>query len=452
VSSVDSKTELADSCIPTPCVACRLPLPIRSSPLAEVGQYWHCVKCGTRHHGILLENAPPDCAANVRLADDEDAIPQKPAATNKSIQFAASSAGACAAQGEATQVQPDRDPIVCNHQTRTSQALDKAIINGSNLTAASEGPPLLSAVKRHGARPYDMERAAQFVEECDQSLSQLESLIVSLEKGETCDLEVPESITRDGLVKAMEDLDLFVRLGINPPAGGYPDRNSFHVAMLAASVGANMGWDEKTLVELGVGCLLHDIGMLRVPNQLYHVNRSLDDGEFAGIARHPLHTLDLLVDNMGSVPLTSRMVAYQIHERCNGTGYPRRRHSALIHEIAKVAAVADVYVALVSSRPHRSAMMPYHAVMHLIYGAKNGVFDSDAVRALLKTVSLFPIGSFLSLQDGRKARVIRANPADYGRPIIETWLPNELDASPTIIDLAATPEVAVKGPLPSLAA
>jgi HD-GYP domain-containing protein (c-di-GMP phosphodiesterase class II) len=254
------------------------------------------------------------------------------------------------------------------------------------------------------------------------------------------------------LVKAIEDLDLFVCLGINPPSGDYPDRHSLHVAMLAASVGVNMGWDVATLLELGVGCLLHDIGMLRVPHRIYRDDRIVDDGEFGEIARHPIHTFDLLVNDLGSVPRTSQMVAYQIHERCDGSGYPRRRKGALIHEVAKVAAVADVYVALVSSRPHRPALMPYYAVSHLVYGVKNGAFDAVAVRGFLKTVSLFPIGSYLELRDGRKGRVIRANPVEFGKPVIEVWLPSELDASPTILDLSATTEVMIKGPLPRLAA
>ncbi len=148
--------------------------------------------------------------------------------------------------------------------------------------------------------------------------------------------------------------------------------------------------------------------------------------------------------------LTSRMVAYQIHERCNGNGYPRNRQASMIHQAAKVAAVADVYVALVSPRSHRPALMPYYAVEHLIYGVKDGQFDSSAVRALLKTISLFPIGSYIKLSDHRVARVIRANPEHFGRPVVEVWSPDKLDQASEVVDLSENSQIAIQGPVPRL--
>ena len=190
--------------------------------------------------------------------------------------------------------------------------------------------------------------------------------------------------------------------------------------------------------------------MLRVPDRVYAAERSLDEAEFERVAAHPLHTFDMMAEHLNAVPLASRMVAYQIHERCNGSGYPRGRRTGLIHEAAKVAAVADVYIALVSPRPHRPGLMPYYAVEHLLYGVRDGLFDSSTVRALLKTVSLFPIGSCVELSDGRVGRVLRSDPADYTRPVIETWRTGELDAPPEILDLVTEPGLRVRRPLTSL--
>ena len=67
---------------------------------------------------------------------------------------------------------------------------------------------------------------------------------------------------------------------------------------------------------------------------------------------------------------------------------------------------------------------------------KTGLYDPDVVRALLKTVSLFPIGSHVALSDGRVGKVIRAKGADYDRPIIEAWTRGDPLANRTIIDLS----------------
>ncbi len=437
MSTQSSQTVLDEHAICSPCVACRLPLPILPKLVERGGQAWHCTCCDTIHHGILIRDVPAEVAANVRSAEP-------------SLASSLRSRDIHAPRGEATKPLPVRDAVHCSLETLASRELDDAIARGVPLAVRPQGPPLLDSIKRHEASPYDASTEARFVDEYDESQLQVELLVESLEQGRPVELEAPESVTRDSLAQMSEDMDMFVRLGINPPEKDYRGKHSLHVAMLAASIGANMGWDEKALVDLGVGCLLHDIGMIRIPDGLYKNDRILDADEFEEIVRHPLHTFDFITEQCPDVSLASRMVAYQIHERCNGSGYPRNRRKDLIHEAAKVAAVADVYIALVSPRPHRPALMPYHAVEHLIYGVKDGQFESIAVRALLKTISLFPIGSYLKLSDHRVALVIRANPEHFGRPVIEVWSPDKLDQAPEVVDLAKDPLITIQGPVPKL--
>ncbi len=94
--------------------------------------------------------------------------------------------------------------------------------------------------------------------------------------------------------------------------------------------------------------------------------------------------------------------------------------------------------------------MPYHAVLHLLQGVREGTFDSLSVRYLLETISLFPLGSFVQLSDGRVGRVLRANKSHYDRPIVEAWKPDQLDKPPEIVDLLRGSHVTVNRALPSL--
>ena len=70
-------------------------------------------------------------------------------------------------------------------------------------------------------------------------------------------------------------------------------------------------------------------------------------------------------------------------ERCDGSGYPRGRKGKQIHPLAKIAAVADVFVAPISPWPHRPGFLLYKAMEHLIQGTKQGLYDTNAVRGLL---------------------------------------------------------------------
>lgn len=76
--------------------------------------------------------------------------------------------------------------------------------------------------------------------------------------------------------------------------------------------------------------------MTKVPERDYLSEEVLDSLAFSWILAHPLHTFDLIEEHLDVVPLTTRMVTYQIHERCNGTGYPWNRQAPLVHQGSKV--------------------------------------------------------------------------------------------------------------------
>jgi HD-GYP domain-containing protein (c-di-GMP phosphodiesterase class II) len=195
--------------------------------------------------------------------------------------------------------------------------------------------------------------------------------------------------------------------------------------------------DVQTLRELVIGCLVHDAGMLWLDRGLYDHAGEVGRSAYLEITKHPILVFDAL-RNAGDIPKRSAFIAYQMHERCDGSGYPRRRTKEQIHFLSRIAAVADSYVALVSLRAHRPAMMPYYAMEKMLRDANRGLFDALAVRSLLRTMSLFPIGSYAELSDGRIARVLRASD-DYCRPTVEI--------GDEIIDLLATPQLSVVRPV-----
>ncbi len=75
------------------------------------------------------------------------------------------------------------------------------------------------------------------------------------------------------------------------------------------------------------------------------------------------------------------------------------------------------------------------------------MFDPQAVRGLLNTVSLFPIGSHVTLSDGRMGRVIRSTAEEYERPIVEVWRGDVAPPNPGVIDLSRRRGLAITGAL-----
>lgn len=347
--------------------------------------------------------------------------------------------------GVATDAPPERGGVVAQHCNESSDRLDAEISLGRT-QLPKQGPPLLDSLGRPSGS-YDATVRESMVASYGRSATRMRAAYEGLAAGRGPDRGAMEEVAAEAIAALTEDPDLFAGIAANVGRGGYPSRHSVHVAHLALSIGARLGLDAPTVRELVLGCLVHDAGMLLVDRRLFDGPHVLDPVTFLEITKHPIFVFDLLKDS-SSIPKRSSFIAYQIHERCDGSGYPRRRSGPQIHFLSKVAAVADVYAALVSPRPHRPAMMPYHAMERVVRDAGRGLFDRDAVRALLRTLSLFPIGSYVRLSDGREGRVLRAGEV-YTRPVVEICgVAGVLGG--VVIDLATEPSLSVSRALPSL--
>ncbi|MEE9295759.1 MAG: HD domain-containing phosphohydrolase [Phycisphaerae bacterium] len=250
--------------------------------------------------------------------------------------------------------------------------------------------------------------------------------------------------TVDKFLTMMElDKDLLLLVvSMQQPQREYLFDHCVNVSLLSMSMAAQLGWDAEQVMEVGYGALMQDVGMLRVPEDIRMAPRPLTPDERREMERHPYYTLEAL-ERIKGAPQTARFIAYQSHERGDRTGYPKRRSDMFLHPFAKVVAIADAFAAMTRPRPHRKAISPYEAVKTILYHGSRNKYNPTLVRAFLDSVSLFPIGSYVELNDGAKAQVIRANPGVHTRPLVDV-LDSADHATGQLIDLSSQPELKVQ--------
>ena len=253
--------------------------------------------------------------------------------------------------------------------------------------------------------------------------------------------EVREAV-RDFADMATLDADLLpLILSMQNAAGEYLFDHCVNVALISIAMAAQLGVRHDQLLEVGLGALLQDTGMLRVPDEIRLAPRPLTDDEWIEIQRHPYYTIEYL-EKIRGLPATVGFVGYQLHERTDASGYPRRLSGMFVHPYAKIAGVADAYVAMIRTRPHRPPMPPYLAAKTVLVERSVNKFDRTMVRAFLDSVSLFPIGSLVELSDGSRTTVVRATPGLHTRPVVEVV---DCDQKPAgqIIDLSKETNLSV---------
>jgi len=147
---------------------------------------------------------------------------------------------------------------------------------------------------------------------------------------------------------------------------------------------AVMGISQEELVHLRRGSLLHDIGKMGVPDHILLKPGSLTPEEWESMRKHPQLAYEMLSPIAYLQPALD--IPYCHHEKWDGTGYPRKLAGEQIPLAARIFSVVDVWDAVTSDRPYRSAWSKERAVQYIRAGA--GVyFDPRVVNAFLDMVS-----------------------------------------------------------------
>jgi HD-GYP domain-containing protein (c-di-GMP phosphodiesterase class II) len=211
------------------------------------------------------------------------------------------------------------------------------------------------------------------------------------------------------------------------------------VTFTALKVGKGMDYDVKMLLRLGLAAFLENVGMFKIPDSVLTSPRRLNDHEIMLIKRHPEISYDIL-SRMGERYMWLADTALQVHERSDGSGYPKGLKGAEIQELASVVGLVDSYIAMIKNRPYREKFIQTEAVKSIVEASK-GLFPSKIVKIFLNYISLFPINSFIKLNNGFIGRVIATDKSQPLRPTIELLYDgsgNKL-AKPQIIRLSENP-------------
>lgn len=187
-------------------------------------------------------------------------------------------------------------------------------------------------------------------------------------------------------------------------------------SILAMVTGIGMGYDYERLKELGTGAILHDVGKAFIPDELLYKPGQLTKEEYESIKTHTKLGYDI-ISNCKDFSLSSALVAWQHHEKYDGTGYPFGLKGEAIHEYARITALADVYDALTTNRSYRDQIMPHEAIEYL-RDSEGISFDPEIADVFLDKIAPFPVGSIVLLNNGEKAMVVKVNKELPGRPVV----------------------------------
>jgi putative two-component system response regulator len=161
--------------------------------------------------------------------------------------------------------------------------------------------------------------------------------------------------------------------GRDPYTEGHCER----LATNAADLGRHLGLDQDSIIALRRGGYLHDLGKIAVPDEILKKGSNLSAAEWEIMKLHPL-TGENICKPLKSLRLVLPIIRHH-HEHSDGSGYPDALSKPEIPVLPRILQVVDVYDALRTARPYKSALSHEQAAQTMREEARRGLWDAELV-------------------------------------------------------------------------
>jgi HD-GYP domain-containing protein (c-di-GMP phosphodiesterase class II) len=223
--------------------------------------------------------------------------------------------------------------------------------------------------------------------------------------------------------------------------------HAVNTTILSLSIGDHLKIPPHRLIELGNACLLHEIGMYKLPLELRRTSKVLSPDERKAMQTHT--ALGYRILKGFSAPENVALATLEHHERIDGSGYPRALTQAKITDYALIIGVACSYDAMISRRPFKPGSLDGHAIIMDLAQKNRKQYDEKILKALVYTLSVYPIGTAVQLSNKSMGMVEKTDPAKPRCPMIRVVLDPEGKKliDPPLIQVSDTEGLTITGVL-----
>ena len=224
-------------------------------------------------------------------------------------------------------------------------------------------------------------------------------------------LTILHHITKEDLIDPLYEYTVLYTKESDLPS------HSVCVTVACMKLAKGMGYDTKKILRLALAAFLENVGMYLIPDTILNQEGKLGPRNLAVIRKHPELSAQV-ISQMGEAFHWLARLALQVHERSDGSGYPKGLSGEEISEFASIIGLVDIYMAMIRNRPYRKKYMETDAVKSLI-GIGKGKFPSRIVKEFLSEISLFPVNSYVKLNNKAIGRVLSTDKTHPLKPVIE---------------------------------
>jgi putative nucleotidyltransferase with HDIG domain len=281
-------------------------------------------------------------------------------------------------------------------------------------------------------------------EALEEATDELEGYFTEIEFGTEPDLDQARGLIKNLVSMFSARANLAIKLLDLDNVDRYTYRHSLNVGLLFMAVAKKWVKSEEEMQELVFGAVLHDLGKAKVGAEIINSPRRLTPEEWDIMRQHPVWSAEMM-ERAGADETTIGIARWH-HEKVDGSGYPDGKDATALNRFVQLSQVCDVYDALTTKRSYKQKMY-FSQAIDIILRSSGTAFVPEVAHVFIRAIGRFPVGSFVYLNTGEVAVVVRTNEQFINRPVVSRVLDTEMGeiSEGEELDLAENKDVYITG-------
>ncbi len=250
-----------------------------------------------------------------------------------------------------------------------------------------------------------------------KSLNFMNSLFREFKNNEKLNLNLVSDKIKEIIKEIKEHPQYILRFASFPNfENNYMVTHATKTTMLSIAMGDKMKLPQHKLVELGISCFFHEIGLFKLPDRLYNGAGKITEEEKKSLSTHTILSFRIL--KQLNVSRDVLLGVLEHHERESGMGYPQKLEGEKISLFGRIIAIACSFDAQISDRPFRNGKDANTSLLNMTQQIGSH-YNETLIKTLVGLLTIYPLGCYVQMENGAIARSIGYNKENPTFPIMQ---------------------------------
>jgi HD-GYP domain-containing protein (c-di-GMP phosphodiesterase class II) len=245
-----------------------------------------------------------------------------------------------------------------------------------------------------------------------ETIGTIKDVITNIKGKQYAEVRKLKRLAQKAVHLVMEDESMLLGMATIKNYDEYTFNHSVNVSIYSLAIGKRLGFSMKTLTELGITALLHDIGKSKIPREVLNKPSPFDEGEWGLMKKHPLWGVEVILNLKQLGEINPRIVIgmFDHHLKSDFSGYPKLFRKKEVSLFGQIIQIADSYDAMTTPTIYRKVPFTPEQALALLLKERGIHYDAILLKIFLGIVGIYPIGSLVLLNTRELGIVYKPNP------------------------------------------